>query len=497
MNPATTNGTSQPLPIRPGAGILATVAATVAAVAMTPAEVEARGALFWPGLMMSIGLAWVPLQTAWSNPKAILRGEHLLVLSPIFWLLWDLIQGSYDMPGITAHEVRLSFVSIGLFVVGVWAASIARPWRPPGMVVHSANYNIETNTFFALILLAFALGIFRFALPCNFNPVEMFYWLGRSRFEAPWSRGATSAGWDAIIDHMSYFGFLLPALTVVFATKTSWTNGRTLVALLLSLTMTALLAQGGGRRLVGVMFGMGIILWILLLREIRLRNVVIVIASVGMVLFIMQSMIEYRSVGYSAAFKDKSGDLVIDKSAMAEEEAEEEEIFHVDDNFYRMSQVIQLIPGTYPHVYGQHLLWVLVRPVPRVLWPGKPMGPGFDLSAVVGAEGASLSMSVVGEFYMSGGLIVVLLGGWLYGRLAGMASTLLTRTATPGALIIYSVSTMALFAGMRSMIELVLTSYVILAWVGICHLYGFLSGKRGLHAGAGEAGAVSWPKHSK
>ena len=35
------------------------------------------------------------------------------------------------------------------------------------------------------------------------------------------------------------------------------------------------------------------------------------------------------------------------------------------------------------------------------------------------------------------------------------------------ALVIYSIVVMALFSGMRSILELILVSYVVLAWVGL------------------------------
>src|SRR5678816_271310 len=122
----------------------------------------------------------------------------------------------------------------------------------------------------------------------------------------------------------------------------------------------------------------------------------------------------------------------------------------VDDNFYRLCQIIQLIPQSYPYVYHRYLVYVIVRPVPRVFWPGKPVDPGFDLPSALGVEGLSLSYSVIGELFMSLGFIGVAFGGWFYGRDASTANALLTRSNTQGARVIYSIVVMALFSGMRS-----------------------------------------------
>lgn len=205
---------------------------------------------------------------------------------------------------------------------------------------------------------------------------------------------------------------------------------------------------------------MGLILWMLTQRRLRTGHMVAVAIAVAVLLGVMQLMLEYRGVGLGALLEKEPTEVV-----------ESRDYLHVDDNIYRFCQIVQLIPETHPYVYHRYLVWVLVRPIPRVFWPGKPVDPGFDLTSALGVEGVSYSSSVLGELYISGGLIAIALGGWLYGRLAGMATRLLTQQATFGTYIIYSVMVMALFAGMRSMLDLVLISYVALAWIALAWIY--------------------------
>ena len=179
-------------------------------------------------------------------------------------------------------------------------------------------------------------------------------------------------------------------------------------------------------------------------------------------------MLEYRNIGLGA--------LVGIRTDAAESREEKKRFFEtehlrVDDNFFRLCQVIQLIPKSYPFVYHEYFLYVIVRPIPRVFWPGKPIDPGFDLPSAVGAEGVSYSYSVIGELYMSLGFIGIALGGWFYGRLSAMARGLLARCNTLAGLVMYSVVVMALFSGMRSILELVLVSYVVVAWILISKLF--------------------------
>ena len=117
----------------------------------------------------------------------------------------------------------------------------------------------------------------------------------------------------------------------------------------------------------------------------------------------MQFMLNIRDQGYQEfAFRGES----------------EYDYLHVDDNFLRLAQVIEIVPAEHPYVSIGSSGSRSSGPVPRVFWPGKPVDPGFDLPAIVGMKGVSLSTSIIGEWYISFGWLAVIFGGWLHGRLA-------------------------------------------------------------------------------
>ena len=400
------------------------------------------------------------------RPKTLLRGECLLSLAPIYWLLLDLLQGVYAMQDITADQVRTAFLAIGIFVVVVWLAALRRSWPLPKVLISSVSQEFSINTYFALAVACFVIGMLNFAVPCNFNVFEMVHYLGQERWAAPWGRGQLG-GWDAFLDHLQYFGYLLPVLTVVIGRRLGVRNVRTLICIGLSVIVALFLAQSGSRRVIGVVGGMALILWVLDQQRLRVKHLLMTALAIVALLVTLQIMLEYRNVGLSVLV----GQGEMPSGRYEKRTVLEEQHLRVDDNFYRLCQIIQLIPQQYPFVYHRYLIYVIVRPIPRVFWPGKPVDPGFDLPTVLGVEGVSFSYSVIGELYMSLGLIGVALGGWLYGRIASTASGLLARCRTQGALVIYSIVVMALFSGMRSILELILVSYVVLAWVGITHLF--------------------------
>jgi hypothetical protein len=446
--------------------ILSIAIATTLSILLIPEDPSGEGSLFYPALIMSAGLATAPIAAALRFPKSLLRGESLLSLAPIYWLLLDLLQGVYGMQDITADQVRQAFLAIGVFVVMVWLGAIRRPWRIPQVVISAVSQEFSVNTYFALAVACFLIGMLNFAVPCNFNVFEMVQYLGQERWAVPWGRGQFG-GWDAFLDHLQYFGYLLPVLSVVIGRRVGIRNSRTIVCVGMSIVIALFLAQSGSRRVVGVVAGMALILWVLDQQRLRIKHLLTTVLAIAAVLIALQVMLEYRSVGLGVLV----GNSEIASGHFEKRQILEEQHLRVDDNFYRLCQIIQLIPESYGFVYHKYFIYVIVRPVPRVFWPGKPVDAGFDLPTALGVEGVSYSYSVIGELYMSLGFLGIALGGWFYGRVASMASGLLARCTTQGALVIYSIVVMALFSGMRSILELILVSYVVLAWVGLSHVF--------------------------
>jgi hypothetical protein len=303
--------------------------------------------------------------------------------------------------------------------------------------------------------------MFRFVSASGFNLGQLIDGVLADRWSAPWSRGALG-DWDSFADHLSYFGYLLPILTVAFISMSKVISARSILSVLLTLIMASFLVQSGGRRIIGVIFGSAILYWVLHQKRLTVRTAATVMIAVVLVLGLMELTLRYRNSGWQALWNaEVSEGVEIDQPAGFK--------IHVDDNFLRLSQIIDLVPAQYPYVYHEQILYTLVRPIPRVLWPGKPTEAGFDLSTALDAKGTSLSSSVVGELYLTGGVLVVFLGGIFYGKIARMFSTLLEHK-TASSDLVYSLGSMALFVGIRSMLDLVLMSYTLLAWIAVSRL---------------------------
>ena len=131
---------------------------------------------------------------------------------------------------------------------------------------------------------------------------------------------------------------------------------------------------------------------------------------------------------------------------------------------------MHFIPDVQPYVGLQPLFYASTLSIPRVLWPDKPSDPGYNLTTLLGWSDVSLTTSIIGELYAMHGLIVVFLGGLVFGGLANMWNKILALPGT-GKFVIYVIGIMVLFAGLRSMLDLVFMSYSLIAWLVIARLF--------------------------
>jgi len=427
----------------------------VLAISQTPSEYAPPGAMFWPAALLSASLLAIPIMRALlEGLHGLLHAENLLLVAIIYWILLDLLQGAYPLDELSRDDVIAALEVIAIFAMVVPLGRLAPTLGVPKPIMRAARADLPAQSAFAAVCICFALCISRFAIPTNFDPARMIDGLYQPRFGAPWSRGDLG-GWDAFIDHLSYFGYVLPAATVLVATraKARWADPRVWISILLAAIVCAFLAQSGGRRIIGMMFGSGLLLWMILKDRFSITRAAVVAGGAIGVLSLLQFILVIRNVGLEGYL---SGDVDLEDFEFAGQ-------FHVDDNFLRLAQIIHYFPDVVEYVGWRQIYYVLVRPIPRALWPDKPIDAGFSLPGLVGKSDVSLSSSIIGELHASYGLIAVVVGALLLGWAAASWTTLL-RERNENARVLYCLGLMVFFVGMRSMQEIILMTYAVLAW---------------------------------
>lgn len=388
--------------------------------------------------------------------RSIFRADVLLSTSFIYWTLLDIIQERISLIDLSIASVQYSFIYIAVFILIVQVFANYQ-FNLPSLVKDASRIEIDTKKLTVILVLCFLVGLFPFYRGAYYDFAYMIEGLSRPRFAAPWARGA-GGGFNAIFEHMKYFGYVLPALTALIIYKEGKFNAKVILALSLTIFFGAFEFQGGGRRLTGFLSGMGIITYLVAKRhELRLKHFVITGMLGFAILVLMDMQLAFRNVGYEDMFTEY-------------EYGEFDEI-QVDDNFLRIAQMIEHVPERYEYSGTQYLIWAFARPIPRYFWEGKPTSPGFNIAAMVGEQGVALTTTVVGEAYASLGLTMIILVGILYGLLAGTLSRMLHQPMGIIGVALYAIGTLALVGGVRSLVDLIIYSY---AFLGLLVIYHFL-----------------------
>jgi oligosaccharide repeat unit polymerase len=431
------------------AGAFAILVGTVLAVMFVPQDPRPPQALFASGAMLTAALLLPAiLRLRHGRVQMALRAENLLMVGLVYWLLLDVLQGAYELE-VSQGAAQLAIATTGLAGAAIWFGANFRRVGVPRLVERELTAEWTPEWMFRAAVVCFALGMLAFLIPVGFDVPELFSYFGQSRWSAPWMRGQLG-GIEAFWDHLQYFGYALPALYVAYARAKSPFTLKAIVLLAMALLVVALLSQGGGRRIVGVAVGAAILCWVTSAERIRPGAVAVVAVASGALLYLLQQILLFRGVGWFESI-----------------DAPETARIHVDDNFLRLAQAIDIVPNEHPYVYFRQIVYVLVRPIPRLFWPGKPTDPGFDLSSVVGGQGASLSMSMIGESYIAFGIAGVVLIALLFGLLCAFVNEMTARRRLDANPVVVPISLMVLFVGLRSLQDLVIMSYAVMGWLAV------------------------------
>lgn len=428
-----------------GVGALVMAAGVIGASLSIPDDITPPGALTFASYLLAISLAAPLLPSMRNDTRSLLRGENVLIAALVYWTLSELLQGRYAAD-LSRDAVVREFFMIGTAGIGFWLG--ANAWRPmaPKFLFREAMQPLGVPAIFAVLVLAFVLGIWDFFYRADFDLDTMVMALGNDRWNTPWQRESLG-DWSAFSYHLQYFGYLVPPLTVLLALRAGARRTVTWIGLCMSVTILAFHAQGGGRRIVGAMILAGLFCWLIDTRRLTFLRALATLVAVGALVALLQVMLVYRGVG----FGDSSGVLP------------EFDYVFVDDNFLRIGQMLEFVPETRPFVGWQYVTYALVRPIPRMLWPDKPIDGGFELAEELGIPDTSFALTMAGELYVSFGYIAVFLGALVYGRFATMVNALFEKP--PGAVnpLFPSLMLVWLFVGVRSMLEIMLMGYVLLA----------------------------------
>jgi len=391
------------------------------------------------GIGLSLSLATAMEGTA--GVRTLIRVDIMML-----WVLYGLtfLEFLFPQPGVDAlasptdavNGTNAVLIGFGGLAVGRHLVPKRRPGRRPSTFIDLRPANV-----FLLFVLATLLGYVHIFLAVNFDPVEVIRQMSLPRFSQSWSRGQYGDAYALLYEVGALIYLIPPIAGLIFARSKEYRLfHKTIVIIVVIFTFYYGFASGTRNVLATYVItfaGM----YLLARRQLNLGQALCLgIPMLGILLVATIYMLEFRTKG-------------LDKFTFAERENKS---FFVDYNIVNVANLTEAFPGLFGFLGLEIPLNALIRPIPRVLWPGKPEGLSVTIESALGASsGVTLSCTFVGEAYMAGGLVAVLLISLFFGAAAAMWNRVGAGSNLQFAQLLYISGFLCAALAMRSMLSMV------------------------------------------
>lgn len=438
-------------------GVFSIVVSVVAAIFLLPDDYYEPGQLRASVLALGLGLLMAPLISARADIRVWMRAESVMMVGLVYWLLLEPLAEGYTAYELTRAGIIKAFSLIGLFgALILIGAKLAHSSHHSSSRVSNRQVDFSLDWLYAALLVCSALGFLSRLIPCDFSPACMVESLLSERGAGTLNRGVIG-GKSSFAAQLQYFGYLTLPLTIALHHRTGRVDWRVVLGMLLATVFLLFLIRDGGRRLVGMVMGSGLIAWLLLQPRLGLREFFVAGISALAMLALLQVMLVFRTEDGGVISSLFSGQAFGSNPLSSG--------IRVDNNFIWLVKTIDLIPEFREHTGWSAIIYWAVRPIPRYFWTEKPISPGINLPCELGqcwGENFTLTISAIGDWYVSFGVYSVAIAALGMGFLGGKL-VLVWFGPTVRQKLLYSLGLMWLFIGLRSYLELILMSYPILA----------------------------------
>lgn len=329
-----------------------------------------------------------------------------------------------------AHAVLVGFVGIA---VGRLLVPIKRTRSS-----FDATELQASSVFVMFVLVAF-LGYLHILLAVNFDIIEAARQMLWPRFSQSWSRGMYGDAAALLYEVGALINLIPPISGLIFANSRRYSMVQKVVVAAV-LGFTAYYGFSSGTRNVYVTYILTFTGVYLITKPQLTRRHALIFGTVMTALLLagMTLMLQFRTVGlgnFSPATSSES--------------------FYVDLNIVNISQLTDKFPDVYGYLGLEIPISALIRPIPRVLWPGKPSGLSVPIESALGVQGLTLSCTYVGEAYMAWGLAGVLIISLAFGAAAEMWNRVGFNNDRQFMKIVYVSGFLCAAVSMRSMLSMV------------------------------------------
>jgi hypothetical protein len=364
---------------------------------------------FWVVLALLIGggvVAWAHLRDGGGLPMMA------LLSTTAFWYVGDAYYNDYANNHAKLFEPQVlqgAWWEVAWFlVVYLMATPIVHAWINARYLRHGsgvlkmlnhgtgqAAFQEQLQQLFHLCALIWLGVIVLAVLRVRGNILYFFFPFWGYKAE-PWGRGTLGSGFDALLTVVFYMQMLVTSVFGVVAGLATDKRIRSVATLCCLVSWPYFIMDRTRNSMLAIVVP-GLLSWVFLrLRGSLLKKILVLTILFAIVDGWMKFVIANRSeMTITAAFKEKGFDLGNNQKTKHEGLNMYEELCWISTFFNN---------GSYGPNWGLRYFQDLVNPVPRVLWPSKPM-IGFDYAVlrgqVVGGEDgvitATISTGLIGQ----------------------------------------------------------------------------------------------------
>ena len=357
-------------------------------------------------------------------------------------------------------RITLNQASLALDVIciGLIGLALGRHLvRPKSIKVGALKFsNISNKTLFRLFVIASILGYFYILISVNFDLMRLFNELLEPRFRQSWGRGRLG-GWSALVSELALFQLVIPALSgLIINRRRTFGKSQLLIVLLIFLGTVFQGFAGGSRNIFVSHLATFTIAYVLTLPKNTLWNTIVpIFMSTVLVLVGSYHMLEFRTAGLRHYVENRVYETDAGRDTLV-----------VDYNLAPLGLLVDAFSEHQEFLGSEVIIWSLIKPVPRALWPGKPEGLSVSIEETVGAgEGYTVAATYLGESFMMAGKVGVFFISIVFGALAAWWNRLALQQDSDYAMIVYSLGFLIAVIVMRSMFWLTTMMLPILALV--------------------------------
>ncbi|WP_299938744.1 hypothetical protein [uncultured Pelagimonas sp.] len=408
---------------------------------------DADQAFKYPAPFVGVGIGfalWIEGQAGLRN---LVRVDvfMLMVLFLLTFFEFILPQDSItDRVSLPAAQTAVQATLLGFtgIVVGRHIFPANRP------LPRRIDFQVSPKGTTILLIACGLLGYLYMLLAVSFDISEMIYQMTRPRFSQPWTRGRFGS-LSTLLNEFGLLKYLIPPLAAaILAQWRKYKLWQVAIALaLLSLVFFEGFA-GGTRNIFLIHLITFSASFALMLPRLTFSKLAMIFAPILVVAyFAIYYLPEIRTVGLEN---------------FNIEESRTDTLF-VDMNLINIAHLTEVFPETHPHLGFEVPYVAAVRPIPRALWPSKPEGLSLSIEEAVGARGLTLSATFVGELWMAGGYMAVLMAALSFGALSAYWNRRAVGARSNLDMIIFAVALFPAGLGMRSFMSLAPTLLPLLA----------------------------------